>query len=109
MDERHLSRAPEECDDREAAVGLRVEHVAPVGLGGPGPSLGGEDAWRGWVPLQLGRYELGRLLPAGALAHRFTDGGCELIQPRRSGRRRIDAWSAWKPLRLSLADHDLSL
>jgi hypothetical protein len=53
VDARHLSRAPDQRDDREAAVGLGVEHVAAKRLGASGPLLGSEDARRGEVALEF--------------------------------------------------------
>jgi hypothetical protein len=80
VDRRHLSGSPDKGDDREASIGLGVEHVAPVVLGVPGSLLRPEDAWRRKLTLQFRGHQPGRLPPAGVLADHGADSRRERVE-----------------------------
>jgi hypothetical protein len=76
---RRLPRTPDESEDREGTVRLRVEHVAHVAFLIPGPLLLGEDVRRRKMALELGGNETSGLGPGGARADGGSDSGNELF------------------------------
>ena len=78
VDRRHLARAPDEGEEREAAVALDVEHVGLIARRVPAALLPRQDVGRRQVALELRRHELGRRLPVGML---LDDTSNRLHQP----------------------------
>src|SRR5689334_2120633 len=80
VDAGELAGSPDQCDDRERSVGLDVQGVALVVVGGAEAPLGGQDVGGGQVPSQLFGDELRGLGAVGVALDGGADAGDERAQ-----------------------------
>src|SRR5262245_14637582 len=98
VDRRHLPGPPHESDDRERAVGLAVEQVAPISLGVPGLFLRSEEVRGRETALQRFSHEPSRRPPVLMLFNCSPNGGHQLADPRRVCGGERNHWRYRRPV-----------
>jgi hypothetical protein len=85
----HLPGPPDQRDDREGSVGVRVEDVAAKSVRVAAPLLQGEHVGGREAPAQRGGHEAGGLAPVRVARHDGADRGHQLVQAGRQTARQM--------------------